>query len=193
MPPCTKYLIVRNTLSMEYVYKLRLRTLEHLFKPSALKYFSDLRNSGRWVYERMNGHRVFKEQKFGDYYLDCAMLFYKNQGHKGDIHLDSETLKHVWGINWVISGTGSMDYWEKESIDKVESVIDRQNTAKAVYTVTKPPDKTYIMTPGVYLVYAGVPHRANGYGRMLVSARMKSIFDEPWEQVVNNFAAYILP
>lgn len=177
---------------MEYVYKLRLKTLEQLFKPGAIDHFNKLRNTSSWAYKRYDGRRIFKEKTFANYDLDSAMLFYKNQGHKGDIHLDSDTLKHVWGINWVVSGTGSMDFWNKESIDRVTKVVDRNKVEKSIYEVSKPPDKTYIMMPGVYLVYAGIPHRANGYGRMLLSIRMKSDFEKPWEHIVGEFLPYIL-
>lgn len=177
---------------MEYVYKLRIKTLEHLFKPGAIEFFNKLRTGIPYEYERIPGRRVFKEPKFGAHDLDCAMVFYKNKGHIGDIHVDSTTLKHVWGINWVMSGTGSMDFWYPESIDDVLTITDQNMAVKNIYTVTKPPDKTYIMMPGVYLVYAGIPHRANGYGRMLISVRTKSNFDKPWEQVVEEFQPYIL-
>jgi hypothetical protein len=177
---------------MEYVYKLRIKTLKDLFKPGALAHFDKLCNSSGWAYKRFDGKLIFKERKFGNYDLDSAMLFYKNQGHKGDIHLDSDVLKHVWGINWVVSGTGSIDFWRPESIDGISKIVDRNNVEKSIYEVTKPPDKTYIMMPGVYLVYAGVPHRANGYGRMVLSVRMNSDFEKPWENVVEDFLPYIL-
>lgn len=176
---------------MEYVYKLNIKTLEEIFKTEALSYFDKLCNSEEWIYKKFHGRDIFKSIAFNGYFLDSAMLFYKNQGHKGDVHVDSDVLEHVWGINWQITGTGTMDYWHPESISKTTHLTDHLDTKKIVYEISKPPDKTYIMMPGVYLVYASLPHRASGYGRMLLSVRAEDKFKTPWAGVVDRFKDYI--
>jgi hypothetical protein len=125
-------------------------------------------------------------------------VFLKSNGTRGFLHRDSkDDTKHPWGINWIVNGTGIMEYYDQSTL-----TIDETPITKGRYTrnYTSPrgiglnPIARYELPPGVYLVNADVPHVPSGTDRRVaISVRSTKDYTMTWDEVCNQFEGKLTP
>jgi hypothetical protein len=134
--------------------------------------------------------------------LDAHIVSYIHSDNDSDsIDPNLENPKYIWfGINFVISGTGRMDYYLPSQLDP-DSFFDPTDTYQQKnWTTKQQPHKSYELTPGAYLVNTTVPHRGSAYEkRMVMSLRPNymgnqggKFWGKSWEYIVKMFDNYII-
>ena len=107
----------------------------------------------------------------------------------------------LFGINFVINGSGRMDYYLPSQLDKTYFVEPNYEYPQRNWTTTQEPYKSYEMTPGAYLLNISVPHKATAHSnRLLFSLRPKltphNYFaywqTKSWEDIVKLFENHIM-
>lgn len=169
----------------EFVYKLNLSPIDERLNDQG-KQLLDISNPAK---RYSVASTVIKQEWLNWYGINWTDItrFYKDN-FTGRIHDDGTC--NTWGINWVVSGYATVNFWNLSKIDSVITVNDEQNFPINVYSTSRPPCKHYIMPPGAYLFNAGLPHLPAGFNKRLVlSLRAK---DMPWGQVVNHFSDLII-
>jgi|688.fasta_scaffold32915_8 hypothetical protein len=178
---------------LELTYKLNLPAL-----PLVVKEDSNILESQEKFQVHQDSLEIIKPEwvYWNDMRFERAVSFYKSAGKEDrpSIHTDHHA-KNVlpWAINWVHGGYGTIEYWLPEQIEKTDVRDHASNGAIfPLMTTTQSPYKTYIQTPGAYLVNTDMPHRAKGWNsRLVVSIRDINNFSMPWEEVVKKFEKYI--
>ncbi len=178
---------------LEYVYKLNLPSIrevllpgkyEEIFAPSDAVIF--MRSISSWTYLKP------EHQIVNGYTMDHSLLFYKAGGAPGVVHDDGDT---VWALNYIVGGYGKLCYYDRSKLGEPEIMADPVDNYRPVYKDTNlPPDRTYYMSPGVYLVRTDQPHLPYGYGKRY-SLSIRAIEEQlvlPWETVVDSFKEYII-
>lgn len=181
---------------LELLYKLNLPEL-----PLVIKEDSNILESKQKFCVYDESSKIIRPEwvSWNNMNFNRAVSFYRNDGDKDrtDIHTDHH-IENVlpWAINWVYGGYGTIQYWLPEQIEKSDyRFYASYNNSGATFpsmTSTQPPYKTYVQTPGAYLINTAVPHRAKGWNsRLVVSIRDINNFSMPWEEVVEKFKKYI--
>jgi hypothetical protein len=133
------------------------------------------------------------------YVFDEVEVFLKINGYRGILHRDSvHDYRSPWGINWVIEGTGIMEYYDESQLTvrltSAGTILtkNRTNGYSRYYTSRSGnemiPMARYVMNPGVYLINGAIPHVASGMGhRIVISARSSKDYNLSWDTVVSRF------
>ena len=178
---------------MEYCYRLNLPQLDEVLSVTGHNIMSDIiLNNISFV--KYHPNIIFKTEwlNFKQKCWDKVFFFYR-QNTDGRIHLDDvDSNLNVWSINWIYNGTGLLNFWNL--IDDESYIKTRDKVMSTVYIQTNmPPDKTYYMIPGAYLVNPSYPHQGVGFGnRLCVSLRCTDSFNMTWNQVINTFKNQIV-
>lgn len=191
---------------MEYVYKLNLPTIEHVFL-STFTGFDDDDIETNYQYRTDVGN-IIRPEWLTFRNLGCDhLLYFKKLNASGKIHtdigrsyIDTEIGKKStpWGITWVFEGDGLLEYWPFEDVINSEitngSNNDHSKGIVRTYTSNVPPTKSYYLSNGsCYLVCGKYPHKATGFGgRKVISLRsFKLTHNISWEEIVSRFSDLI--
>lgn len=175
------------------VYKLNAPPLADILKPGIID--TEFPNSNTFLY---SGHRAVDFLKpeylnWHNFLWNSIALFYKPNGHRGNIHTDTVIDDNPWGINWIMGGHGVMEYWDSSTITGKVVTKDIKDYAICQYNTIQRPDAVYSMTEGAYLVNGAQPHRATGFkNRYAFSLRCISRFNMKWDDVVKEFSDIII-
>lgn len=179
---------------MEYCYRLNLPQLPEVLREDALEILNQTRTesvSSR-VYSRPT--EIWKQEwlTISDYTFNQIFYFFRsNQTGKPHTDVIDPTLG-VWGINWIFGGDSILDIWHTDDPSTYKSTVNEKMNA-IWYDFNIPPEKSYKMEPGAYLVNVKNPHRAIGIGnRHCFSLRSWASSNVPWEEVVESFKAHII-
>lgn len=192
---------------MEYVYKLNLPSVEHVFLKS-FRGFGDDDKTMNYQY-RMDLHNILRPEWLTFRNLEWDhLLYFKKLNAEGRIHTDIKyDLMHTqrgmdstpWGITWVFEGDGVLDYWHFDQVldDEVTNGSDNNHNKGVVrtYTSNVPPIKSYkLLKDSCYLVCGKYPHKATGInGRKVISLRTaKLTYDITWDEIVSRFEDLII-
>ena len=175
---------------MEYCYKIKLPPLEQIISEKGKMTLRSFKDS-RQYYKVFKVEDILKQEYLnilGGDWIFC-LTFFKDKNTKGEIHIDDAKIPLVWGVSWIITGEGTLEYWKPENIDTMETIKDNQNIVKTVYSTSKPPDRVYHQKAGEgYLVNASIPHLGTGDSRMVISLRQKlTAYNQTWEEVVDRY------
>jgi hypothetical protein len=176
----------------ELVYKLNLPPFDEILLPDVFDKLMESNNT----YKHYKSVDLIKTEflKINGILLDGGTIFIKNN-FAGSIHSDKDSKRrNPWGINWIWNGTGFLDYWHPEDIDKTENLIDPRGIPYDVHTTSKPPFKRYSTIHGcAYLVNAETAHQATGVEkRYALCLRATNLQNMPWEEVVEKFKPLII-
>jgi hypothetical protein len=178
---------------MEYVYKLNLPPLDQVLREERVSMLDVATDHPR--YRTQDPSTLFKPEwlTFNGINWDFSLYFFKPTGFKGRVHTDAINPDlRVWGINWVYGASGLLNLWDPENIQPFEKKIDECGHPIWNYPTDIPPDRSYHMDPGAYLVNVRSPHQPISHGvRHCLSLRCCKAYDISWEQVVEMFRDYI--
>lgn len=173
----------------DFLYKLNAPPItDFLLESAAEKLF---------VGQDKNFHKTFKATEllkpeylgWNNYNWNFINFFYKTNGYKGHIHIDGYG---GWGVNWIVGGHGTMEYWLPDHVEILPSRTDDIGGQVITCIPHTPPDKVYVTTPGAYLINADVPHRGTGFGRRHAFSLRDTKTSMSWNEVVNTFTDLIL-
>lgn len=185
----------------EFLYKLNA--------PPITDFLLESKFEKLFVGQGKNFHLMFKATEllkpeylsWKNYQWDFINFFYKTNGFQGHIHIDgyggldpgSLYSPHVqWGVNWIVGGTGTMEYWLPKNVE-ITPVTPDDIGGNIVKCIPKtPPDKVYVTPPGVYLINADVPHRGTGFGCRHAFSLRDTKTSMSWNEVVNTFTDLII-
>lgn len=122
-------------------------------------------------------------QTWNDIPWDYVAIFYKANGFRPPVaHVDAEN-RNCWGINFHIDGSGLFELYRFEDVTRHKEVSYATD-----YIINNDPVKSYYMPEGAYLVNNSLPHRITGYQeRFCISLRASSLYDLPFEQILERF------
>jgi len=191
---------------MEYVYKLNLPSVEHVFLETFKGFNDDDKNYNYQYREDLKNIIRPEWLAFKNFKWD-HLLYFKKQNVEGRIHTDIKfnimDTKYgmdsvPWGVTWVYEGDGVLDYWhfDQVTLDEVTNGSDNNNKKGVVrtYSATIPPVKSYkLLENNCYLVSGKFPHKATGFGgRKVISLRTSEMmYDITWEEIVDIFKEYM--
>jgi len=186
----------------EFIYQLNLPPIanmlldginENLLAPLA----READKGSSVIYKSMLATSIIKPEylNINGFEFIWAFLFYKSNGKFGGIHRDVTDLSITnWGINWIHSGSGIIEYWNKEDLANEEGItlIDAQGYLIICYNSWVPARKKYITTsPNAYLLNVTEIHRLSGWGgRWAISLRTNC--NIPWDDIVERFKNLII-
>lgn len=149
--------------------------------------------------------------KFNNIDWDMLVLFPMNKT-QGQIHADnscnpldrdlSNPLVTLFAINYVVSGTGKIEYWLPSQLEN--SFTNPKNTYDQVNWTAKEsesPHKSYELNQGAYLINASVPHQGIAYDKRIVFSLRPKVSDKEsneywktknWVDIVNMFKDYTM-
>jgi hypothetical protein len=186
---------------MEYVYPLSAMNIEDFVKSKLdleKVYQPYLSNPKFGKVDNYKIEEILKEENIR--YLDTlwttALVFCKNSKCVGGIHKDGDSrYKSSWAINWIWGETGILDYWEDNQVMLGNTAPDDYGNVRITGKSFLPAEKTYIMTPGVYLVNTERFHRASTFGsgtRYALSVRTNTVSFNTWNEVVDRYSKIII-
>ena len=187
---------------MKNVYKLDLPMLDQVLLKDAKHLLERHLTKPNAYYASHEANTVFKSEwiTFENLNWDSVLLFYKPIDFIGRIHSDkdfrdNDLCAHPWGINWIWGGSGSMRFWNYESLGEPKIKIDECGYHTTVFDqIDITPDEQVLMNPGVYLFNGRLPHSPISLGtRYCFSLRSRSSYNIPWENIIDKFSKYIIP
>ena len=180
---------------MEYVYQLRLPSLENVLKNNIIEKV-DNSKAHILTIEPLN---FFNDNILSLKGLtwDSGVAFKKPGLYTGPIHTDGSQREFIWGINWIHGADGGMCYWEGDyQQDITYDIAGRPRLDPIGKLGLNPPSKNYKTLSGnAYLVNASVPHNAYNlsltHSRYAISIRATNS-QLNWQQVVDLFSDLII-
>lgn len=179
---------------MIHVHKLNLPSLDKILREDTISMID--RSLDHPEYIHYDPCKIIRSEWLivNEFTWDDALYFFKPKNFVGRVHTDDINLNlNVWGINWIYGGSGILNFWNPENIAPIEKKIDDQGYSIWNYPTDILPDYSYLMTPGVYLVYTRYPHQPISLGnRHCISLRCTSSYNLSWDQIVEKFKDLII-
>ena len=180
----------------EFVYQLKLPPITDILLDGIAEHV--LAPTNEFKYKSVPADSIIKSEclDIQGFKFKQALMFHKTNGELGRIHRDTvDTTKTIWGINWLHSGFGTLEYWNEEDLisEDVVERIDEQGYPIVHYKSLVPARKKYIMTaPNAYLVNATQIHRPVGWGSRWAVSLRSGTGNLPWEEIVEKFKDLIV-
>ena len=180
----------------EFVYQLKLPPIKNMLLKGVAEQI--LAPANVFKYKTVTADSIIKPEhlEINGFTFNKAVMFHKVNGELGFIHKDSwNTENTVWGINWLYSGFGRLEYWDESDLLNAdpEAKIDQEGHHILHYDASVPARKTYMMySPNAYLVNATQIHRPVGWGSRWVISLRTGIVDINWDNIVEKFKDLIV-
>jgi hypothetical protein len=180
----------------EFVYQLKLPPIKDMLLDGVAEQI--LSPATNFKYKTVTADSIIKPEclEINGFKFNRALLFHKANGDLGIIHKDSANPKNtVWGINWVYSGFGTLEFWDESDLVNAnsEAKIDEEGNYVRHYEANVPARKKYMMyAPCAYLVNATQIHRPVGWGSRWAISLRTGIVDISWEDLVEKFKDLIV-
>ena len=179
---------------MEYCYRLNLPPLTDVLREDAFEILNQQHSVQvvNRVYSPLD--EIWKQEwmTIANYTFTNIFYFFRSN-HTGKPHTDViDPSLNIWGINWIWGGESILDIWNINDPSTYTTIVNEKMNA-IWYDFSIPPEKSYKMEPGAYLVNVRNPHRAIGFGdRHCFSLRSRTSYHIPWETVVESFKSHII-
>ena len=180
------------------MYRINGPKLADILKPGIEHTIFGDNNKNRYT-QYLPAEEVFSKEFLSSKWMGFdwtrTIVFYKTGGEDGGIHIDNGTPnKCEWGVNWVVSGHGAIQFWRNSDVKFLEMVNEHHtfNSDALPFFAT-----SNTINDSPYLINANVPHSALGVNRFAVTLRLghphdPNLWNQPWETVVERFKDIII-
>lgn len=187
---------------IEYCYKLNLPIIEDVvISLDQIKHLIPENFQGSKIFYP-EPQDIFKPEwlSYKDLSWDYVSLFFRSGKNQSVLHRDNVIDRRIlhWGINWVLGSDSIMEYWQENTISQEKIIYDSGGKTTVFLDTVLPPCKSYVMSYGVYLVNASIPHRITNLSdnlRIAISLRSKKYrYENPniaWNEIVDTFSDVI--